>query len=240
MCNMYYVCIHYDQDRGSAIPDFDDTIVGEVVYDEEYTRHRKQKRKMSSSSEGEEEYNWDDENADDEEEEDDNLLSMSEDSDEPRITKKLPGRPSTRRKSKSVNELQSGLRRSRRATRNHINYKQYEMSDSEADSSKREKLNASNEQSDTDHEEFLDESLDPDDDKENEEKEIVDKPIEEILETMEEKVQNHLPGKSNSSGQDEIVGVKKRRFLDLNELAPVSGFDDGPDAEMKDEDTDKL
>ncbi|MCI20226.1 aminoacyl-tRNA synthetase, partial [Trifolium medium] len=37
-------------------------------------------------------------------------------------------------------------------------------------------------------------------------------------------------------GQDEVEGTGKRRFLDLNELAPSPGFDDGPNTIVKDED----
>lgn len=65
----------------------------------------------------------------------------------------------------------------------------------------------------------------------------VDQPVEAYNEIVE-KEQNQPPEKSNSPGQDEIEGVRKRRFLDLNELAPGSGFDDGPNTVIKDDDTD--
>ncbi|XVF12018.1 hypothetical protein REPUB_Repub08aG0078600 [Reevesia pubescens] len=125
--------------------DSDDDIVGEAIYDEEYLRKRKQRR-QSSSSEGDEEYCWDEENAEDEEEEEDSL-SISEDSDEAPKLKKLPGRTRRETKLRSVDELQSGLRRSKRATKNRINYRQYEMSESETES-KPEKSNPSDEHSD--------------------------------------------------------------------------------------------
>lgn len=221
--------------------DSDDDIVGEVVYDDEYLRQRKQKRKMSSGSEGDEEYHGDEDNAEDEEEEDDDDddddLSTSDDSDEPRKLKKLPaGRTRREAKLRSVDELQSGLRRSKRATRNRIDYKQYEMSDSDADAMKPEKSHASDEHTDTENAEF---SMGTDDsESENDNQEIkVDQPIEEQPEAME-KEQNQLPEKSISPGEDESGGVRKRRFLDLNELAPGSGFEDGPNAIMKDEDAD--
>lgn len=196
---------------------------------------------MSSGSEGDEEYHGDEDNAEDEEEEDDDDddddLSTSDDSDEPRKLKKLPaGRTRREAKLRSVDELQSGLRRSKRATRNRIDYKQYEMSDSDAEAMKPEKSHASDEHTDTENAEF---SMGTDDsESENDNQEIkVDQPIEEQPEAME-KEQNQPPEKSISPGEDESGGVRKRRFLDLNELAPGSGFEDGPNAIMKDEDAD--
>ncbi|CAL5441360.1 unnamed protein product [Camellia sinensis] len=220
--------------------DSDDDIVGEAVYDEEYLRQRKQRRKLSSSSEGDEEYHGDEEKDEDEEEEeeeaDDDSSSMSEDSDEPQRFKKLPGRTRRETKLRSVGELQSGLRRSKRATRNRINYSQYEASESEGESMKPE--NASDERTDTDNNaEFSMGSQDSEGNNDNEEIKEEDQPVEELPETVE-KEQNQPPEKSNSPGQDEIGGERKRRFLDLNELAPCSGFEDGPNTTMKGEDTD--
>ncbi|CAK9183404.1 unnamed protein product [Ilex paraguariensis] len=216
--------------------DSDDDIVGEAVYDEEYLRRRKQRRKMSSSSEGDEEYHGDEENVEDEEEEeeedDDDNSSVSEDSDEPH--KKLPGRTRRETKLRSVDELQSGLRRSRRATRNHINYKQYELSESETESMKSEKSNASDEHTDaSDNAAFSMGSQDSEGNNDNQEMKV-DKPVEEqpVIVEKEQSLE-----KLNSPGLDEVEGVRKRRFLDLNELAPGSGFDDGLNS-MKDEDTD--
>ncbi|CAL0305046.1 unnamed protein product [Lupinus luteus] len=57
---------------------------------------------------------------------------------------------------------------------------------------------------------------------------------EEYLWKLEQrKNQNHPPEKSSSPGQEEVKGTKKRRFLDLNELA--QGFDDYPDMTTKGE-----
>lgn len=236
--------------------DSDDDIVGEVVYDEEYLRKRKQRRRSSSSSEGDEEYNWDDENGEDEEEEEEEEedLSISEESDEePRKFKKLRGRGRTRRETKlrSVGEIQSGLRRSKRATRTRINYRQYEISESETESSKRgrPKLNESDEQSEaSENEEYLEGSHDSDgndDDDDNDQAMKVDQqsnhqPVE-VNNNMEtvEKEQSQPPEKSSSPGREEVEGVKQRRFLDLNELAPASGFDEGPNS-IKDENTDNF
>ncbi|XVE54875.1 hypothetical protein DITRI_Ditri03aG0117600 [Diplodiscus trichospermus] len=212
--------------------DSDDDIVGEAVYDEEYMRKRK-KRRQSSSSEGDEEYRWDEENAEDEEEEEEDSLSISEDSDEAPKFKKLQGRTRRETKLRSVDELQSGLRRSKRASRNRINYRQYELSESESES-KPEKSNPSDEQSGaSENEEYSEGSLDSsgsDDDQEMK----VDPPEEGNSDTME-KEQVQPPEQSNGLGQDEVDGVQKTRFLDLNELAPGSGFDDGPNTVTKDD-----
>lgn len=222
--------------------DSDDDIVGEAVYDEEYLRKRKERRRMSSSSEGDEEYHFDGDNVEEEEEEEeeeDDSSSMSEDSDDPQRFKKMKIRGRTRRETKlrSVGELQSGLRRSKRATRNRIDYKQYEMSESENETTKPEKSNGSDKHTDaSDIAEFSMESEDSEANDDNLDVKM-DQPVEGHPETVEE-VPNQVPKKLDSPGQDEVEGVQKRRFLDLNELAPGSGFDDGPTSIMKDEDTD--
>ncbi|KAE9453769.1 hypothetical protein C3L33_14309, partial [Rhododendron williamsianum] len=137
---------------------------------------------------------------------------------------------------RSVDELQSGLRRSKRATRNRIDYKQYEVSDSDAEAVKPEKSNASDEHTDTENAGFSMGSDDSEGENDNQEMKV-DQPVEEQPEAVE-KEQNQPPEKSNSPGEDESGGVRKRRFLDLNELAPGSGFEDGPNTIMKDEDAD--
>ncbi|KAI3454601.1 hypothetical protein Pfo_011264 [Paulownia fortunei] len=215
--------------------DSDDDIVGEVVYDDEYLRRRKQIRKTSSSSEGDEEYHWDEENPEEEEEEEeDDSLSTSDESDDPRRFKTVPGRTRRETKLRSVDELQSGLRRSKRATRNRINYRQYEMSESEAESLKPEKSNALDEHSDaSDNAEVSTGSQDSEENI-NKQEMHANQPPEEHPEIVDKK-QTDPPEQSNS--RDQEVGVRKRRFLDLNELAPGSGFDDGPTS-TRDEDTD--
>ncbi|KAH6797393.1 DDT domain superfamily [Perilla frutescens var. hirtella] len=219
--------------------DSDDDIVGEVVYDDEYLRRRKQRRMTSSSSEPDEEYHWDEEEPEDEE--DDSPAGTSDESDEPRRYKALPGRTRretklTRRGSKlrPVDDLQSGLRRSKRSTRNRINYKQYEMSDAETEPMRPEKPpNALDEHSDaSDYAELSGRSQDSDEDM-NEEEMHADQPPQEQAEFVEKK-QADPPEQSNVRDQ-EVGGMKERHFLDLNELAPGSGFDDGPTS-TRDED----
>lgn len=251
--------------------DSDDDIMGEAIYDEEYLRKRKQRRKFSSSSEGDEEYHWDDENAEEEEEEEEEEedLSMSDDSDEPQKFQKLPGRTRRETKLRSVDELQSGLRRSKRSTRNRINYRQYELSESEGEPTKREKANESDEQPNASDEqpnvsdersedasengEFSMASQDSDGNDDDQEMKA-GQPVEGYPETVAKEEQNPPPEKSNSLGQEEIEGIQKRRFLDLNEIATGdlneiapsdlnevaagSSFDDGPNTIIKDDDTD--
>lgn len=223
--------------------DSDDDIMGEAVYDEEYLRKRKQ-RKMSSSSEGDDEYHWDEENPEDEEEEyeDEDSPSASEESDEPRSRrfKKLPGRTRRETKLRSVGNLQSGLRRSNRATRNRINYSNLEMSESETESMKPEKSNGSEEHYDaSDNAEF---SMGSDDTEENNDSEEmkVEQPVDDVPSEMATVDQNDEPKRTSSpdQDQDDVESGGKRRFLDLNELAPGPGFDDGPNSVMKDEGAD--
>ncbi|XP_057791949.1 DDT domain-containing protein DDR4 [Salvia miltiorrhiza] len=221
--------------------DSDDDIVGEVVYDDEYLKRRK-RRKMSSSSEGDEEYHWDEENhEEEEEEEEDDILSSSEDSDAPRRTKALPGRTRRETKLRSVGDL-SGLRRSKRATRNRINYRQYEMSESDNEQVKPEKSNALDEPSySSGGAEFSTGVQDSDEKDSNQEEDIqdihADQPIEEQQPEAVDEKPPIPPEQENNRDEEEVEGVSKRRFLDLNELAPGSGFDDGPNS-MRDEDRD--
>lgn len=222
--------------------DSDDDIMGEAVYDEEYLRKRKQ-RKVSSSSEGDDEYHWDEENPEDEEEEDEDedFPSASEESDEPRSRrfKKLPGRTRRETKLRSVGNLQSGLRRSNRATRNRINYSHLEMSDSETESIKPEMSNGSEEHYDaSDNAEFSMGSEDSEENNDNEEMKV-EQPVD-VPPEMATADQNDVPKRISSpdQDQDDVESGGKRRFLDLNELAPGSGFDDGPNSVMKDEGAD--
>ncbi|RWR82783.1 DDT domain-containing protein DDR4 isoform X1 [Cinnamomum micranthum f. kanehirae] len=216
--------------------DSDDDIVGEAVYDDEYLRSRKH-RKASSSSEGDEEYRWEEENAEEEEEEEDDSLSVSEDVEEPRRSKTLPSRSRRGMKLRSVDEIQSGLRRSKRATRNRIDYRQYEMSDSEGDSAKASKSNASDGDSDASNN-VEDDSVESQDSQADEGGQEMEnhQPTNNYIETVDKEQDQNIE-KVNSPVQ-EVEVVRKRRFLDLNELAPGTGFDDGPSTTLDGEDTD--
>uniref|UniRef100_A0A2P2LR03 Uncharacterized protein n=1 Tax=Rhizophora mucronata TaxID=61149 RepID=A0A2P2LR03_RHIMU len=101
---------------------------------------------------------------------------------------------------------------------------------------KPEKSNASDEHSDAIENVDYSVSSQDSDGIDDEQDTKVDQPVE-VLTNTAEKEQNHSPQKASSPDQDEGDGVRKRRFLDLNELAPGSGFDDGPNTTIKDEDT---
>ncbi|KAI3762616.1 hypothetical protein L1987_53053 [Smallanthus sonchifolius] len=229
----------------------DDDIVGEAVYDEEYLKQRKGRRKMSSSSEDDEEDEYHlEEHGEDEYEDDDgdDSMSASEDSGVPQRFKKLPARTRLGKKLRSVGELQSALRRSKRATRNCIDYRQYEFSESEPElTNKPDKSNGSDknsEASDTlgfsmgsdDNDEYRDDNVDANDDERKVDRSTV---IEERPKTEKEEQSEAEPPVKHDDLDQEEGGTEKRGFLDLNELAPGSGLEDGP-AVMKDEDTDNV
>ncbi|OIW00115.1 hypothetical protein TanjilG_29105 [Lupinus angustifolius] len=171
--------------------DSDDDIVGEAVYDEEYIEKHKQRRKLSSGSEGDEEYQWDvdnieeeeeedydDDDDDDDDDEDEGSSSISEDSDKPHKSNQLQGRTRRETRRRSVDEMQSGIRRSNRSTRNRINYQQYEVSESETEFIKPDTSNVSADQSDASQNgEYMMESEDSDDnDFEDQEMKVEDEP----------------------------------------------------------------
>ncbi|GAB2269913.1 hypothetical protein Dimus_004831 [Dionaea muscipula] len=249
--------------------DSDDDIVGEAVYDEEYLRRRKERRKLSSGSEGDEEYHYSEENVEDEEYLEEDSLSISEeeeeeeDSDRPRPPQRLrsmmPDDSSTARrrgtKLRSVVELQTGglgLRRSKRSTRNRINYRQYEMSESEPESAKRGEKTSfvsaeRHHHSDaSENEDYSTESQDSEgggdeDDRRRRRGEREDVlPVERYtsIENEQAHPHPHEQGNNNRSSQDVVddgVG-QQRHFLDLNKVAPGPGFDDGPGVLMKNQD----
>ncbi|XP_057516654.1 DDT domain-containing protein DDR4-like isoform X2 [Amaranthus tricolor] len=215
----------------------DDDIVGEAVYDDEYMQQRKKTLTSSSESEGDEEYTWSEENGEDEAEED--LPSDSGDNGQPRggRFKKLEGRTRRGTKIRSVDDLDSGLRRSKRATRNRIDYRNYEQSDSDTETSmKRGKASVVYEShlKATDNAEYSMESRDAEDMGNVEEQQQRD--FGEFTSMNVEKDENEPPRKSQSPKDDPNPIRATRGFLDLNELAPGSGFDDGPSAIMKDDD----
>ncbi|KAJ4916151.1 DDT domain superfamily [Raphanus sativus] len=213
---------------------------------------------------GDEEYKWDEDNAEyeeeeeEEEEEEDSPSASEEDSDEPRRVRKMPRR-GTKLRSRS-NGSRPGLRRSKRATR--IDYQQYELSESDneaaAGAAKRKRLVEPDPDEDSDESGNGDFTMGSEDSEENaddpEENAIADDPETNSAEEVEEEEEeprevndnagtangtenNNQLNKSNGTDQEEVEGVLgKRHYLDLNELAPVSGFDDGPSTVLKDDD----
>ncbi|KAF2590303.1 hypothetical protein F2Q70_00040203 [Brassica cretica] len=138
--------------------------------------------------------------------------------------------------------MRKRLRRSKRATR--IDYKQYELSESDKEATgaaKRKRLVEPDEHSDeTGNGDFTRESEDSEENANDPEtkssEEEKPREVNDYAETTNGTENNQL-SKSNGTGQEEAEGVVgKRRFLDLNELAPVSGFDDGPSTVLKEDD----
>ncbi|XP_066389626.1 DDT domain-containing protein DDR4-like [Miscanthus floridulus] len=230
--------------------DSDDDIMGEAVYDEEYLRSRKQ-HKASSASEEDEEFRLEEDAEDDEEEE--YSLSSSEDLEEPQPQrhKKLETRGRRGTKLRSVDEIQTGLRRSKRSSRPRINYRQYDFSDSDTESGKARKSDASDPDAGSDaendmevstssqeQEEEEDDSPDEENgnnnvnDKMEEDHAVAENKVEPEEEQKEQPQQQPVEKMDAPSRESKSVG---RTFLDLNELAPGGGFDDGPSLTVKDD-----
>jgi hypothetical protein len=240
----------------------DDDIVGEVVYDDEYLKTRKSKS-ASSGSEGDEEYKLDDEEEDEEnpeeeeyvEEEEDSIGSSEEElemSHQSRHYKKESLRPKRgARKLRAVDEIETGLRRSKRSTRPKINYRKYELSESDTNSdADADVAYSENDQevstSSQDRNKEAGEEMEDDDDYENNYNngenhnnynnggnEVMNEEYADIL--AQEQKQESLD-KERSPGEEK--DSLPRRFLDLNDPAPDIGFDDGPSMSVKDEDMD--
>jgi len=242
----------YTQDFVEAVSDIDpnfdsdDDIMGEAVYDEEYLRSRKQP-KASSASEEDEEFRLE-EDADDDDEEEEYSLSTSEDIEEPQRHKKLEARGRRGTKLRSVDEIQSGLRRSKRSSRPRINYRQYDFSDSDTEAGKARKSDASDPDAGSDAENDMELSTSSQEQEEEEEDDSPDEQngnnvndkmeedhavAENKVEPDEEQQQQQAVEKMDAPSRES--GSVGRTFLDLNELAPGGGFDDGPSLTVKDD-----
>lgn len=135
---------------------------------------------------------------------------------------------------RSVGELQSGLRRSKRSTRQRVNYRQYAVSDTEEGYTKRfkpPKLKVSDVNWDP-----SDELEMPAPSPESQQKDIDEKLTDQ---NSHHKQQARESAETTSSSQEEDDSAQ-RRFLDLNKLAPVIGIDDGSRPLLKDEDVDNF
>ncbi|KAI5068039.1 hypothetical protein GOP47_0016384 [Adiantum capillus-veneris] len=110
----------------------EEDIEGEAVYDDDYSSKR---RRSAGSSDEDDEYKGDEDEEDEEDaddEDDDDYFGSSEEEDGWRgrnLKNTATARGKTRAKSKAAERSQSGLRRSQRATRSHIDYSKYEESD---------------------------------------------------------------------------------------------------------------
>ncbi|CAN6197174.1 unnamed protein product [Urochloa humidicola] len=243
----------YTQDFVEAVSDIDpnfdsdDDIMGEAVYDEEYLKSRKQ-QKGSSASEEDEEFRLE-EDAEDDDEEEEYSLSTSEDTEAPQRHKKLETRGRRGTKLRSVDEIQSGLRRSKRSSRPRINYRQYDFSDSDTEQGKARKSDASDPDAGSDAENDMELSTSSQEQEEEEEDDspdeqngnnvndkmednpVVENKVEPDEEQEQQQQQQPVEKMDAPSRESETVG---RTFLDLNELAP-GGFDDGPSLIVKDD-----
>lgn len=105
---------------------------------------------------------------------------------------------------------------------------QYEMSDAETEPVRSEKPGAAlDEHSDeSEYAELSTDGQDSDDEMNKEETAPENQPPEEQPEIADEKQTD--PPEQSGTRDEEVVGMRERHFLDLNELAPGSGFDDGP------------
>ncbi|CAN6303138.1 unnamed protein product [Urochloa humidicola] len=213
----------YSKDFVEAVSDIDpnfdsdDDIMGEAVYDEEYLRSRK--RQKASPSENDEEFQLE-QVATDGDNEVDRSLSASEGTDELQWYKRFPLHNPQGTKSRSVGEIQISIRRSKRSTRPRINYQQFGISGRDTEFGKQEKYSASDPDVGSDAQNDMEVSTtsqdrEEEDDERNKAHQLH---IEKAL----------VPNRESESVQ--------RKFLDLNELAPVGGFDDAP-VLVKDEHT---
>ncbi|XP_021307031.1 DDT domain-containing protein DDR4 isoform X1 [Sorghum bicolor] len=186
--------------------DSDDDIMGEAVYDEEYLRRRKWHK--ASLSENDDEFQLE-QVANDGADEVDHSLSANEGTEELQWYKRSPLLIPQATKLKSIDEIQIGIRRSKRSTRPRINYQQLDTLGANTEFGKSEKCNASDPDAGSDA--LNDMELSTSQDREEEDNEV-------------NKAQQQCIEKS-------IVPVNesrsiRRKFLDLNELVPIAGFDD--------------
>lgn len=202
----------YTKDYVEAVSDIDldfdsdDDIMGEAVYDEDYLRRRKWHK--ASLSENDDEFQLE-QVANDGDDEVDHSLSANEGTEELQWYKRSPLLIPQGTKLKSIDEIQIGIRRSKRSTRPRINYQQLDTFGANTEFGKSEKCNASDPDAGSDA--LNDMELSTSQDREEEDNEV-------------NKAQQQCIEKS-------IVPVSesrsiRRKFLDLNELVPIAGFDD--------------
>ncbi|KAG8098625.1 hypothetical protein GUJ93_ZPchr0013g34342 [Zizania palustris] len=203
----------YTQDFVEAVsdidPDFesDDDIMGEAVYDEEYLRSRKQHK---TSPEDDEEFQLE-QVANDGNDEVEYPSSSSEDEKEPQRYKRLATCSPRDTKLRIVDKFQTVIRRSKRSTRPHTKYKQWDLSGTDAELGKQGKTEASGPDAGSDALNGIELSA-TSQDQEEQDAEVNKEWRPLSLYNMP------APGRDN-----EIAG---RRFLDLNELAPAGGYDE--------------
>ncbi|PAN44477.1 hypothetical protein PAHAL_9G046400 [Panicum hallii] len=205
----------YTKDFVEAISDIDlnidsdDDIMGEAVYDEEYVRSKKQQK--AGLSENDEEFQLE-QVASDGGNGVVHSLSASKDADELQWYKRFPLHNPQGTKLRSVDEIQIGIRRSKRSTRPRINYQQYDISGRDTEFGKQEKCSASDPDVGSDAQNDMEVSTTSQD--REEEDDEVNKARQWCIEKA------LVPSRESES--------VRRKFLDLNEQVPVGGLDDAP------------
>jgi hypothetical protein len=194
--------------------DSDDDIMGETVYDEEYLKSRRQQK--TRSFEDNKEFRLEEFSSDGDVEVG-HSLNSNEDAEELQWSKRLPICNPQGNNLRFVDEIRIGIRRSKRSTRSRINCQQYDISGRDTECGQPEKHNTSDPDVGSDALNDMELSTSQNRDEEDDE---VDKGWHRRIEKMQ--------------GPDRDSRNIRRKFLDLNELAPVAGFDDKP-ALVKDE-----
>lgn len=145
-------------------------------------------------------------------------LSANGGAEELQCYKRLPVHNSGGNNLRFDDKIHMGIRRSKRSTRSRINYRQYDISGIDAECGQPEKHHTSDPDAGSDARDNMELSTTSQD--RNEENDEVDKGQQRHIVNM------HVPGRENSN--------VRRKFLDLNGIAPVAGSDDTP-AMVKDE-----
>lgn len=169
--------------------DSDDDIMGEAVYDEEYLRSRKQPKASTSEYDGEFRS------------EDQVEYSLSSEDEGIQRSKRLPSRSPQGTRLKSMDVIQTGIKRNKRSARPHMNHQRCSGKDSGL--GKPGELNTSDPDAGSGALDSANTSI---------------KSQEQRLLHI---VKMHAPGREESK-------VAGRRFLHLNEIAPVGGFNGAP------------
>uniref|UniRef100_A0A0D9W0A2 DDT domain-containing protein n=1 Tax=Leersia perrieri TaxID=77586 RepID=A0A0D9W0A2_9ORYZ len=189
--------------------DSDDDIMGEAVYDEEYLRSRKRHKarllKEDEEFQLEQVTNHHNGNHHNDEE---YPSSTSEDEKEPQRYKRLATCSPRETNFTSIDGFQIGITRSKRSTstRPHIKYQQYDLSGTDTELGKPGKIKASDPDAGSDALHDIELSTTSQDQEE------------EDAEVNKERLNVLAPSRDNGSAGE--------RVLDLNELAPIGGFEE--------------
>ena len=171
---------YVEYDLNNAIWDSESEYSGEDDVEEEADNYVKKKSKVAESSDGDDEYRGeeedeaeedddDDGDGDDDDDDEEDYVGSSDEEEYDRRRRSLKHTVSGRKRGRSRDIEQEGLRRSQRANKSHVNYSKYEESDVEGDEDMED--SESRETSDSD-ERRVDNREDIDDIDDNTEKEF--------------------------------------------------------------------